>query len=67
MGTVVRTNVAIPGETGIIIAKSIAEGSPWNLKELITAHERQSTVVIIAEMDSSIELVNELHFKVTID
>ena len=36
------------------------------MKELITAHKGQVMSTIGAEVDSSIELMNELHIKVTI-
>jgi len=36
------------------------------MKELITAHKGKVTRIIGAEVDSSIELMNELHIEVTI-
>ena len=36
------------------------------MKELITAHKGHVTLIIGAEVDYSIELMNELHIKVTI-
>ena len=62
VGSVVRTETTLALQPGILIA----EGSPRYMKELITAHKGQVMRIISAEVDCSIELMNELHIEVTI-
>jgi len=66
-GTVVRTDATIALQTGIIIPQSIAESSPRHLKELITAHEGQSTSIVGAEMNCGIKLMDKLYVEVAVD
>ena len=66
VSTVMRTDATLTLNPGILIAKSIAESSPRDMKELITAHKGEVALIIRAEVDCSIELMDELHIKVTI-
>jgi hypothetical protein len=66
VGPVVRTETTLSLRPGVLIAKSIAEGSPWNTEELIATHKRELALIILTEVDSRIELMNKLHIKITI-